>query len=303
MSALSGVNKETNSSVTAALRELDKLLVISKSQASKNTSAGVNLPIRNGSQEPSRLGSGPTESTDTPETRSGPAIPQVPPTVSPQLFPLQTLLGFSTLALLCGKLLSLCIKWAEMQTELLLFSQQGMLPFLQRNDYGETVEGTTRSKLLGAQDKGDRTSVEVNTARRWCQGARVTKQKAANQKARTQGLGRRSQGLPAFSSIQLTTRNPESMRAVNTDVTKWIYPKLTPLMTQKSFLPILDSDLKNIQPSLEDTPTENDNLIWNTRCGPHKTDGFGLAAEHSLNQRADKMEGENAGGVEQVTSC
>lgn len=103
----------------------------------------------------------------------------------------------------------------------------------------QTVEGTTRSKLLGAQYKGDRTSIEVNTARRWCQGARVTKQKAANRKARTRGLGRRSQGLPAFSGIQLTTQNPESMRVVSTDVTKLVYTKLTPLITQKSFLPIL----------------------------------------------------------------
>lgn len=54
MSALSGVNKETNSFVTVALRELDKPLVISKSQAPENTSAQVNLPIRNGSQEPNR---------------------------------------------------------------------------------------------------------------------------------------------------------------------------------------------------------------------------------------------------------
>lgn len=49
MSAFSAVNKETNSSVTAALRELDKPLDIGKSQASENTSAEVNLPIRNGS--------------------------------------------------------------------------------------------------------------------------------------------------------------------------------------------------------------------------------------------------------------
>lgn len=54
MSAFSAVSKESNSSVTAALRELDKPLVIGKSQASENTSAEVNLPIRNGSREPNR---------------------------------------------------------------------------------------------------------------------------------------------------------------------------------------------------------------------------------------------------------
>lgn len=52
------------------------------------------------------------------------------------------------------------------------------------------------------------------------------------------------QEVPGAASLfqhpaQGWTQNPEGMRAGSTDVTKLVDPKLTPLMTQKSFLPIL----------------------------------------------------------------
>lgn len=96
------------------------------------------------------------------------------------------------------------------------------------------MEGTTRSQLLEAQYRWNKSSAKVNTQqgvdgkKLWLKSKRLTNGASA------QWLSRRSQVHWAFSNIQIKTQNQEGLRVVGTDLTRMIHPRLTPLMIWKS---------------------------------------------------------------------